>query len=167
MPLSLGELWSLTFSFPVYKVLTNTVPFCGAVWIEWVKFCEALCNIIRWCYYNFYYNTVYKLGGRQEEGEAFYRRSWESQKLFFSGQIVIELELEFPAKESLKYIICMASFENVLATFKIMTIKSLTARLDHRMRISSIGCILERGEECRAGTQPVPEPLSSPWDYDC
>ena len=45
-----------------------------------------------------------------------------SHKSFFSGQIVIELELEFLAKESLKYIICMVSFENVLAAFKIMTI---------------------------------------------
>lgn len=34
-----------------------------------------------------------------------------------------ELGLEFSAKESLKYIICMVSFENVLAAFKIMTIK--------------------------------------------
>lgn len=68
-----------------------------------------------------------------------------------------ELGLEFSAKESLKYIICMVSFENVLAAFKIMTIK-VSKQQDFQSQDQSqdasvsIRCILEKGEECKVGT---------------
>jgi hypothetical protein len=85
-----------------------------------------------------------------------------SHKSFFSGQIVIELEPEFLAKESLKYIICMVSFENVLAAFKIMTI-NVSKQQDSLSQNASVSIegILEKGEECKVGTWPVPEPLST------